>query len=110
MDIHAQHDDAYAALPKFLRLELVDFLRHNVSVQFFASMRVGWLIFKKDWFLQEDFHRKDGLNLRNLLRSSGYTDFDLPSGNWDDVYVPVLEAAAGLRPVLLPSEVDEQSV
>lgn len=44
-------------------------------------------------------HMGIGMSIRNLLRSEGLSDESLPNKNWDDYYVPVLEAALGFREV-----------
>lgn len=53
-------------------------------------------------------HHFFGMAIRNRLRSAGLVDEDLPPApyeggqmvqNWDDHYVSVIEAAAGLRPI-----------
>lgn len=41
------------------------------------------------------FHHAEGMGIRNALRDV-IADADLPSGNWDDFYVPALEIAAGV--------------
>lgn len=38
------------------------------------------------------FHFSHGMAIRNMLREA-VGDADLPSGNWDDYYVPALEEA-----------------
>jgi hypothetical protein len=43
------------------------------------------------------YHFSTGMTIRNLLRKEVCSDDQLPSGNWDDVYVQLLEIAAGCR-------------
>jgi hypothetical protein len=43
------------------------------------------------------FHFSSGMAIRNLLREKVCLDGQLPSGNWDDVYVQLVEIAAGVR-------------
>lgn len=43
------------------------------------------------------YHHFWGMGIRNLLRQEGFKDAELPSGNWDDYYVAVVEYAAGIR-------------
>ena len=38
-----------------------------------------------------------GMAIRNSLRTAGFLDNQTPSGNWDDHYVPVLEAVLDRR-------------
>lgn len=42
------------------------------------------------------FHFYDGMGVRNFLRAT-IKDKELPTGNWDDYYVPALECAALLE-------------
>jgi len=44
-----------------------------------------------DWYISRHFTW--GMYIRNLLRKDCCLDVDLPSGNWDDVYIQVVEAA-----------------
>lgn len=44
------------------------------------------------------YHFYWGMWMRNQFRAdAGITDDQLPSGNWDDYYVPIVELALGLR-------------
>lgn len=43
------------------------------------------------WYVSTHF--TGGMYVRNLLRKDCCPDTDLPSGNWDDVYTQVIEAA-----------------
>lgn len=107
-DVHLKHDKNFAAMSMAQRLEVCDFLRHEFPPNFFEQIKLGHFIFRKTWWQQEEkiFNMNEGLAIRTALRKAGYSDYDLPCGNWDDVYIPVLEAAAGVRPVLLPEEVE----
>lgn len=48
------------------------------------------------WWAQYGWHFHGGMSVRNVLREA-VADAELPSGNWDDFYVPVLEVALGVR-------------
>jgi hypothetical protein len=43
------------------------------------------------------YHFTTGMAIRNLLREKVCRDDQLPSGNFDDYYVQLLEIAAGVR-------------
>jgi hypothetical protein len=43
------------------------------------------------------YHFTTGMAIRNLLRDKVCRDSKLPSGNWDDYYVQLVEIAAGCR-------------
>jgi hypothetical protein len=47
------------------------------------------------WFYKSHF--RAGMWIRNQLRGAGMLDKDLPDGNWDDYYVPLLEWWLGYR-------------
>lgn len=42
-------------------------------------------------------HFEYGMKIRNYLREQVCLDADLPSGNWDDYYLTLLEIACDLR-------------
>lgn len=106
--IHEIHSENYLALPMALRQEVYEFLIHEFPPDFFERIRLGYLIFGEAWWMQDEilFNMNEGLAVRTSLRKAGYSDYDLPCGNWDLVYVPVMEAAAGLRPVIFAQDVD----
>jgi hypothetical protein len=43
------------------------------------------------------FHFGWGMRIRNLLRDNVCLDDKLPSGNWDDYYIQLVEIACGIR-------------
>lgn len=107
-DVHILHDENYKALPLALRLEVYDFLKEEFPPNFFEQIKLGFFIYKRTWWQQEEkiFNMNAGLAVRTALRKAGYSDDNLPCGNWDDVFIPVLEAAAGCRPVIFDGEED----
>ena len=109
-EIHDIHTANYKALPKELRKELYDFLHREFPPVFFEGIRLGHMIYGKDWWRQDEpsFNMKEGLACRTAFRKAGYLDYDLPCGNWDAVYIPVLEAATDLRPIIFPDELKKQ--
>ncbi|WP_028058289.1 hypothetical protein [Candidatus Solirubrobacter pratensis] len=68
---------------------------------FAATVDIGDETVKWSW------HMSGGMGVRNYLRQEGFTDDQLPTlpelydgkdvSTWDDFYVQVMEAAAGLR-------------
>lgn len=42
-------------------------------------------------------HHDWGMHIRNVFRSQGFTDDNLPDNNWDDYYIQVIELALGMR-------------
>lgn len=51
----------------------------------------------ESWFIEHHFRM--GMNIRNLLREEILSDHKLPTGNWDDYYVELVEIACGLRDI-----------
>lgn len=49
----------------------------------------------KTWWAM--YHHGWGTNVRNFLRNSVCGDNELPSRNWDDYYIQLVEIALGLR-------------
>ena len=43
------------------------------------------------------YHFNSGMEIRNLLRDKVCLDDVLPSGNWDDYYVCLIECAVGMK-------------
>lgn len=95
-------EEDYKTHDEYLR-ELPDWIVEK-SVEYLKSIFTETT--KNDIFM---YHRRDpktwwasshfgwGMRIRNLLRDNVCTDEKLPSGNWDDYYIQVVEIACGLR-------------
>jgi hypothetical protein len=51
------------------------------------------------WWAEQHFYW--GTNMRNLLRKNVCLDDELPTGNWDDYYVQMIELTVGVREIEL---------
>ena len=82
-------------LPPELMRQAINRLREDPNftiesrelVELYEENRTGWYI---------PFHFSWGVSVRNWLRES-ISDDMLPTGNWDDYYVEVIECAIGVR-------------
>lgn len=99
MDMRKFHDQSLAALPTWALIQGVESLKKVWE----ENPEVPPLIkrdYEKDpekWWA--DYHHGWGTAIRNHLRDTVCHDDSLPSGNWDDYYVPLVEISVGLREV-----------
>lgn len=102
-DVGAFLFDRFRAMPIELRRTAVDILRAEMPAESLAEVKRLHLTYDDEWFFVDDYHFVVGMAIRNALRTGGIPDADLPEfegyRNWDDYYIPVLEAAAGVRDV-----------
>lgn len=98
-EFNAHHEKCFNELSKEILLKAVEVLTND-----FAEGDKKFLVnlykstpseTKAQWFIE--YHHYDGMAIRNLLRRNGLLDEQLPSGNWDDYYVQVMEVAIGVR-------------
>jgi len=89
------HDEKLAELPtkfvnncvEFLKIDIPEYVKEDIKDEY-----------KKDpihWCTP--YHLNWGMGVRNSLRQAGFTDDKLPTKNWDDYYVRIIEIACGLR-------------
>jgi hypothetical protein len=78
-----------------LEQQAIDFLKKELPQSFLSSIKQERIKDEK-WWVQGGWHSHQGMQIRNLLRDC-ITDDQLPSGNWDDYYVEVLEKASGFE-------------
>ncbi len=57
----------------------------------FQSIEVAMVTDPKNWWVGA--HLWWGMRMRNMLRTNGFLDDRSPSGNLDDIYVELIEAA-----------------
>lgn len=113
------HDLAWSRLPYEKQVKAVTALKLHLGVS--GVLEVQSLItlaaarHEESW-LPGYFHFAGGMSIRNFLRKEVCLDKDLPpipewygpdcsEGNWDDYYVPCLEAAAGMRACVIQHQV-----
>jgi hypothetical protein len=95
MDLRAYHDARMRELPEPFVRSCIDLIAGSLSPISRAALRAAVEEDPQTWWALEHFNF--GMSIRNQLRQAGYKDDQLPSGNWDDYYVPILEAAVGAR-------------
>ena len=99
--------DKLAEMPKEVLYKAIETVI-GMDDSFKAHIRGLYLRAKEKvtWFTQDNFHfLGGGMFVRNTLRGAGLPDDLLPSKNWDDYYIPVIEIALGFREA--PKEVEE---
>lgn len=74
----------------------VNHLKNKLNATFFDGMKEEYDKDNNTWWAKGGWHFRQGMQIRNLLRNV-ITDDKLPSGNWDDYYILILEKAAGLK-------------
>lgn len=97
MEINNEYfDQKLAEIPKDFLFGAVNFLKNDLSHDekhiILERYKEKGLI---DWI--EGEHHGWGMSIRNALRTEGFTDDQLPDGNWDDYYIQVVEIAVGIR-------------
>ena len=92
-------EEAWNTLPIEMRRTAVIHLREEYSVAFFEEVWVAVTEYGLGEWMPAGWHGTQGMTVRNVLRDV-IGDLELPEPhNWDDFYVPVVEAAAGCRSV-----------
>ena len=94
-DILKHHDKCLSQLSPLLVDKAVKHLRSVITLEDAIQIRNDWIKDPKTWWAIA--HHWWGMGIRNSLRDSVCSDSELPSGNWDDYYVPLVEMACGLR-------------
>lgn len=72
---------------KFLDVVLLDITKAEITKAYKNDPKTWWAAYHHGW----------GTNIRNSLRDNVCRDDELPSKNWDDYYVQLVEVACGLR-------------
>jgi len=94
-EINKFHQEMFSRLPKDIADKSIEFLKSFLSDE-------------DKQFIKEDFQRDSdtwwalahhgwGTGIRNQLRDNVCLDEDLPTPNWDDYYIILIEKACGLR-------------
>jgi hypothetical protein len=120
------HEAAWKLLPVESRYRAVEIIQSVLSSEDLEACRKAYDEHGDEWPSFEPFsekvdcgngetflypwHHSGGMAVRNVLRSQGFVDAELPPfdqfygegtdvRNWDDYYVACFEAAAGVRSV-----------
>lgn len=95
MNITEHHNKMFEQLPKWIVDKSVEYLIAILPQKDIDDIRDDY---KKDpdtWWAS--VHFTWGMNIRNKLRDNVCLDGELPSKNWDDYYVRLIEMACGLK-------------
>jgi hypothetical protein len=99
----AQHyridDEWFLELDPKFRDGAISVLRVSVAKSIFEEVRQSYAEHGRSWIHAENAHFGWGMMVRNLLRHHGYLDKLVKTGNLDDYYVQIVEAAAGVRTI-----------
>lgn len=69
----------------------INYLSENFSLEIKRQIYDLYSNDPDGWYIP--YHFDWGMNVRNMLRGEGFKDEYLPTGNWDDYYVEVVEKA-----------------
>lgn len=95
MNITEHHNKMFEQLPKWIADKSIEYLTAILPQKDIDDIRDDY---KKDpdtWWAS--VHFSWGMSIRNRLRDNVCLDEELPSKNWDDYYVRLVEMACGLK-------------
>lgn len=95
MNMFDLHTKALLELSDDIKDSAVQCLRTTLLDETIDEIRSAFGEDKETWWASSHFYW--GMSIRNLLRDNVCLDDKLPSGNWDDYYVPLVELACGVR-------------
>lgn len=90
-------DKHWAELNPDLRQRAITVLRNHYDDATWEFVRDAHERDPGTWWMSHGWHGLGGQRIRTTLRESGLGDDHLPGGTWEDFYIPVVEAAAGVR-------------
>jgi hypothetical protein len=97
------NDAQWERLDPAFRERAVDVLREQFSDRDIEGLKKMYEEDPAEWWAQGEWHTYGGSDVRNVLREAGLLDTELPpdpesaAGNWDSFYIPIVEAAIGVR-------------
>lgn len=98
-EFNAHHEKCFNELPKDILHKAIQIFNDDTNFnerKFLINLyNIAPIDTKALWFIP--YHSYEGMVIRNKFRRSGLLDEMLPSGNWDDYYVQVMECAIGVR-------------
>jgi hypothetical protein len=80
-------------LDEGLARRAVEFLKGEITEKFRDGLKEAYEKDPDGWCHENLWHFRQGMAIRNMLRGV-VKDEELPTGNWDDYYVAVVEVAA----------------
>ena len=88
-------DEFLFGCPDWIINKSVEYLNNNLSDDTKNQIRNAWNKNHNNWWVTEHFGW--GMYIRNQLRDGVCKDDELPSGNWDDYYIQMVELVCGIR-------------
>ena len=95
--IQMNHQQRFLELPPDLRQRAITALREMFDPSVEDDIKAEYDRSGEDWWLDANIHFHWGMSIRNFLREQGILDNQLPSSNWDDYYLQIIEAAVHIR-------------
>lgn len=95
MNIEEHMNKSLEECPSWIIASAVKYLKETIPEETVEEIRGMWDKDNSTWWAM--IHHGWGTSVRNLLRDNVCTDAKLPSGNWDDYYIQMVEVACGLR-------------
>lgn len=95
MSLSEWHEKCLQECPQWIVEKSVSFLSRNIPEDVKEQIREEWKNDPEHW--ATPFHFSYGMFIRNQLRNNVCSDDKLPTGNFDDYYVPFIEIACGIR-------------
>lgn len=89
------HDDKLKELSQEITEKSVIYLKSILTEDSVKTIVQEWSHNPETWWAMA--HHGWGTSVRNSLRDNVCLDDKLPSGNWDDYYIPLVEIAVGVR-------------
>lgn len=92
------NDEQFAKLDAEFKRDAVQMLRATLPAKIKEKIRADHAQYGVMWIHDGELgHFSFGMHVRNFLRQNGFRDELTPTGNLDDCYIPLLEAACDLR-------------
>jgi hypothetical protein len=88
-------DERLAEMPNDILRGSVQFLKNEFTPELIKEIKAKYTMEGADWIAGK--HHTWGMQVRNKLREAGFKDDMLPTKNWDEYYVQVVEIACGIR-------------
>lgn len=94
-NITKHHDEMIEGLSPEIKEKAIKHLKKIITLETAEQIKDDYLKDSDTWWAKEHFGW--GMRIRNFLRDNVCLDIVLPSQNWDDYYIPLIEIACGLR-------------
>jgi hypothetical protein len=94
-DITIHHDKMYKEIPEWIANRGIEYLISFLNQDDVQRIKQEFNKDSDTWWASH--HHGWGTGIRNLLRDNVCSDDRLPSKNWDDYYIRLVEIAVGVR-------------